>query len=53
MNHSNCNDVYRFTIEKEEKNDIEYPDSTEHLDMLPQYDEKRTVVKRFYVYFCY
>jgi hypothetical protein len=49
---SNCKDLFRFTIEKEEKNDIEYPEDTVDAYLLPQYDEKRIVLKRFYVYFC-
>jgi hypothetical protein len=52
MTGSTCNDVYRFTIEKEEKTNIEYPEGTEDAYLLPQIDEKRIVLKRFYVYFC-
>lgn len=48
-----CPDLYRVTIEKAERKDIEYPEDPEDIDLLPEYEEKRNIVKRFYVYLCF
>lgn len=48
-----CPDLYRVTIQKDELKEIKYPEDTEDIDLLPKYEEKRNIVKRFYVYFCF
>jgi len=52
LNRVNCSDLFRITIESEEIQNIEYPEGTESFGKT-QFIEKKTVLKQFYIYFCY
>jgi len=47
-----CSDLFRITIESEEIQNIEYPEGTESFGKT-QFIEKKTVLKQFYVNFCF
>jgi hypothetical protein len=52
LNRVNCSDIFRITIENEEIQNIEYPEGAEYYGKT-KFTEKKTVLKQFYIYFCY
>ena len=53
LNRVNCSDLFRITIESEEIQNIEYPEGPESSYGKTQFTEKKTVLKQFYIYFCF
>ena len=53
LNRVDCSDLFRITIESEEIQNIEYPEGPESSYGKTQFTEKKTVLKQFYIYFCF